>query len=534
MKKRWQKTLSIILISAALLTGCSTGSNTTSSESGSASSNQTTSQADSQSSNTSTTTASTSTQVATLLTTSTIAVETEFTAKDLEIGYDESSANVITLDGTNITMTGKGATATDGILTITDEGTYILNGDLKDGQVIVAAEDTAKVQIVLNGVNISCSNNAPIYIKSADKVFITLADGTENLLTDGSAYVQADDNTVDGVIFSKVDLTINGNGTMNITANYKHGIVVKDKLAITSGNLNITAVKDAINSNDSVKIKDGTLTLSSTDGNGISCKNKEDETKGYVYICGGEINVTNCVEGIEGTAIVVEGGSINITSQDDGFNASNGMTSASNDFQAGDKGNAFENDTNCYISISGGTINVDASGDGVDSNGALIITGGTIYVSGPTENNNGALDYNGTADISGGTIVVAGSSGMAQGFSDTSTQYSILNNLTSTCAGGTAITLTDSNGNVVASFTPNKEYQSVVISTPELVKDGTYTLTCGDETADLTLSSVVTSNGQQQMMGGPGGGNGFPGGDRPQRNDMNNTTQQPSRSESVV
>ena len=175
------------------------------------------------------------------------------------------------------------------------------------------------------------------------------------------------------------------------------------------------------------------------------------------------------------------------------------------------------NDANCYLSIAGGTITVNAGGDGLDSNGSMYISGGTITVSGPTDGGNGALDYNGTADVSGGTVLVAGSTGMAQGFSDTSTQYSLLYNLTSVCAAGTKVTLTDADGNVVASYTPDKEYQSVVISTPDLKSGATYTLTCGSQTADIQLTSVVTSNGNTGMgqgmgnrpqKGGPGGTGG--------------------------
>jgi hypothetical protein len=168
-------------------------------------------------------------------------------------------------------------------------------------------------------------------------------------------------------------------------------------------------------------------------------------------------------------------------------------------------GGTMENDTNCYISISGGSITVNAAGDGIDSNGSIYISGGTIFVSGPTDSMNAGMDYNGTADITGGTIIVAGSSGMAQGFSDTSSQYSILYNLSSVSAAGTEIKLTDADGNVVASFTPDKEYQSVVISTPDLANGQAYTLISGDLTADITLSSIVTSGGEAGTTNGFGG-----------------------------
>lgn len=499
MKRRMNYIITVIILISVILSGCSTKKSSQSTE---ASDTKTTSAASQ--------TTGYTTEEAIVSASSTIKVDKQFSSKDLEVGYDEDEAVAITLNNTSADVTGKGVTVKDNVITINKAGTYLLSGTLDDGQIVVDAGDSDKVHIIFNGVTINCSSSAPVYIKNAEKVFLTLEAGTVNTLTDTDNYVQNDNNTVDGVIYSKADLSINGDGTLNITGNYKHGITVKNQLTITSGTYNISAVKDAINGNEGLRIKAGTFNLSSQKGNGISIKNKKDTTKGFVYICGGEINVTSCVEGIEGTAILIEGGSITINAQDDGFNSSNGTVSSSEDFQNGGDTNPFENDENCYISFSGGTINVNASGDGIDSNGSLYISGGTIYVSGPTENNNGGLDYNGTADITGGTIIVAGSSGMAQGFSDTSTQYSLLYNLSSVSSAGTEVTLTDSDGNTVAAFTPAKQYQSVVISTPQLKEKGVYTLTSGDQTAEITLSSMVTSNATNQQMGGPqmGGGQG--------------------------
>ncbi|WP_373482192.1 carbohydrate-binding domain-containing protein [Acetobacterium sp.] len=448
--------------------------------------------------------------------TSTIVIDPEFTDRDLETSYDDTNAVQVTLDGSNIKVTGDGATASDGVLTITKEGTYVVTGNLTDGQIVVAAADTDKIQIVLSGATINCTDSAPIYVKSANKVFVTVNANTVNTLTDGGAYVQTDENNVDAVIFSKADLTINGEGSLNIITKDNHGIVSKDDLVITGGIYNITSADDALSGKNSVKIKDGAITIDSSAGKGITSKNADDNTKGYVYICGGTITVKNSTEGIEGTAIIVEGGTIDLISSDDGFN---GASASAAETDTGGKGGgaAMENDANVYVSISGGTIDVNASGDGLDSNGNLYISGGTVTVSGPTNNGNGALDYNGTADVSGGTVVIAGSTGMAQSFSETSTQASLLYNLTSSCAAGTEIKLTDASGQKVVAYTPDKAYQSVVISTPDLVQGSTYTLTSGSQTVEIPLTDMVTSNGQTGM-GGPGqGGQGQPqGGQKPQ------------------
>ncbi|WP_414733075.1 carbohydrate-binding domain-containing protein [Acetobacterium carbinolicum] len=468
------------------------------------------------------TTAAAVTETASVLTaavspTSTIVVDPEFTDRDQKTTYDDTSAVTVTLDGSDIQVTGDGATASNGVLTITKEGTYVVTGNLTDGQIVVAAADSDKIQIVLSGATINCSDNAPIYVKSADKVFVTLNENTVNTLTDSGTYVQTDENNVDGVIFSKEDLTINGEGTLNITTSDNHGIVSKDDLVISGGIYNITSADDALSGKNSVKIKDGVITIDSSAGKGMTSKNADDNTKGYVYICGGTITIKNSTEGIEGTAIIVEDGTINITSSDDGLN---GASASAAETDTGGKGGgaAMQNDSNVYVSISGGTIDVNAAGDGLDSNGNLYISGGTVTVSGPTNSGNGALDYNGSADVSGGTVVIAGSTGMAQSFSETSTQASLLYNLTSSCAAGTEVKLTDASGNKVVSYTPDKTYQSVVISTPDLVQGSTYTLTCGSQTVEIPLTGVVTSNGQTGM-GGPGqGGQGQPGqgGQRPQ------------------
>jgi hypothetical protein len=596
MKKSLTYIIAVITITAMLFTGCGANGNN---QAASSADSSVTSSADTSNTDTSNTdtgntdTGSTTATAAEAEASSQVVVDTKFSAKDLEVGYEESTATTITLNETSIDVSGDGAAAKDSIVTISKEGTYVITGTLNDGQIVVDAGDSDKVHIILNGVTVSYSTNAPIYIKNADKVFITLEEGTKNTLTGGAVYVQTDDNNVDGVIFSTADLTINGDGSLDITSNYKHGIVSKDDLIITGGTLNVTAVKDALNGKDCVKIKEGTLKLSAETGNGIQSKNKDDATKGYVYIAGGDITVLNSEEGIEGTVILIEDGTINITSKDDGFNAASGSSSETTDAAtpdvaaannnnngtneitntvetpanaavkatekattAGPKettdatssattdtenaqrpgkpgdgnfngdsgrggfggggfgggGGAFEADADCYISIKGGSININASGDGIDSNGSLYISGGTTFVSGPTNNGNGALDYNGNAEITGGTVIAAGSTGMAQGFADTSTQYSLLYNFTAVSEAGTEVKLSDQEGNEIISYTPDKEYQSVVISTPKLSKDETYTLACGEQTAQITLSSIVTSNAQQGM-GGPGGRSGQPGQD---------------------
>lgn len=497
MRKKKHSIIALIIAISIMITGCSQGANTTSEAM--AGVDQTTE--------------------ATPLSTeaSSIVPDTEFTSGDLEVGYEDTEATQINFNGNTIEISGEGASTQGNIVSITKEGSYVLSGTLENGQIIVEAGASDKVRLILAGVSITSKTSAPIYIKNADKVFLTLKDSTQNSLSDnGTEYVQTDDNTVDSVIYSMADLTLNGTGELTIQANYKHGIVSKDELVITGGTYNITAVKDTLNGKDCVKIKDGEFTLSSTTGNGIQSKNSEDTTKGYVYICGGKILIQNSREGIEGTVILITGGTIDILSQDDGLNSASASSNKADSTNTQGNGrmeeSPFEVDPNCYISITGGSLKVNAQGDGIDSNGSVYISGGSIFVNGPTESMNGSMDYNGIGQITGGSIVAVGSNGMAQGFSATSTQYSLLYNLTTASEANSEITLKDSEGNVMISFTPDKQYQSVLISSPELKEEATYTLNCGSQTEEVTLTSIATSYGEQQMNpGGQRGPNNMPG-----------------------
>ena len=271
MKRKWISIITVILIIVSALSGCSAQKKEAAQNIQAGTANETQENAPAASANTTIAASA-----------STIEVDKEFTARDLEVGYEESSAVLIVLNGTSISVKGDGAAVTDQKVTIQKEGSYVIEGTLEDGQIIVDAGDTDKVQLILNGASVHNSSNAPIYIKNADKVFITLQEGMDNLLTDGAEYIQSDDNNVDAVIYSKADLTLNGSGSLTITGNYKHGIVSKDDLVFTGGIYDITAAKDAINGKDCVKIKDGSFTLNASSVNGIQSKISDVTTKVYV------------------------------------------------------------------------------------------------------------------------------------------------------------------------------------------------------------------------------------------------------------
>lgn len=591
--------------------------------------------------------AASSTQAAnTAKTTSAEEIDIEFSSRDLDVGYDENTATKIILNGSEVSLSGAGASYADGVVTISTEGTYLVSGTLADGQLVVDAADTDKIQIVLKDASITCEGHAALFVKQADKVFVTLAEGSENALKSGAVYTLGEeDSNVDGVVFSRADLTFNGNGKLTIDAAYKHAVVSKDDLVITGGTYEITAAKGGLYGKDCVKIADGTFLLE-TGTDAIQTSNAEEEGRGYVYIAGGgftisagtdaiqaetvlridggdfdlitgggsqnastdsqgnangawgqwgpggmrpvaiqssdstdtsdsakglkagssmvvfggnfdidssddalhcngtmhlydgtyliqtgddgvhaddaltidggSITIEKSYEGLEGLSVTVSGGDIQVTASDDGINAAGGSDTAmpgrpgQNSFKSAD-------DSDMFIRITGGTLTINASGDGLDSNGNFYMEGGTVYVSGALNDGNAALDYDGSAQITGGTIIAAGMSGMAQGFSTSSTQCSILYGFSSTFPAGTAVTLTDSQGNTLATYSPPKSYQSIVISCPQMTQGETYTLSAGSQSQSITLSSIVTAQGTSGMGGGGmGGGMGGqqPGGRR--------------------
>lgn len=461
-----------------------------------------------------------------------------FSDRDKEVGYDESTSVTITLQGDTATASSDIVAIDGSTISITEEGTYVVSGNLNDGSIIIETPDDKKVQLVLNGANITSNDSAAIYIKESDKVFITTVAGTENVLTNNGEFVQTDDNTVDGVIFSKADLTLNGEGTLRIETEYGHGVVSKDDLVVTSGTYEITASGHGLAGKDSVRIANGEFALNVTQ-DAIHASNAEDTEKGYVYVAGGnfqiaaqddaihaetklliengDINITECYEGLEAIAIDVIGGNINIVASDDGLNAAGG-----ND-QSGNESGWMMMDTNAdaYINIAGGVLYVDAGGDGVDSNGSLYVSGGETYVAGPRNSGNGALDYAIDAQVSGGTFVATGMSGMAMNFGSNSSQGAIMNNIANTIAEGTVIELTDASGNVILSYTTTKECNSIVISCAGIEKDQTYTLKMGEETTEIQMTDIIygASNGMGGGFGGQGdfgGGKGGFGGGRGQ------------------
>ena len=317
----------------------------------------------------------------------------QFSSRDLKQTADLTDAVTYTLaDGQNIHITAAGV--------------YVITGSAANATIYIEATKEDKVQLVLDGVSVTNGNFPVIYAKTADKVFVTVS-GDSTLAVTG-AFVSDGDTNTDGVIFSKCDLVLNGTAALTVSST-QNGIVGKDDLKITGGTYTVTAQSKAIQANDSICIAGGVLNLTAgTDG--LHAENDSDDSLGYVYIADGSLTIyagddgihatsvvqidggsiaVQAAEGIEGTYIQLNGGTLNIQSRDDGINAAN-------------KSGAYR----ATVEINGGDITVVmASGDtdGIDSNGDIIVNGGTVSVTGQS-----TFDYDGSAQYNGGVIIANG------------------------------------------------------------------------------------------------------------------------------
>jgi hypothetical protein len=477
----------------------------------------------------------------------------QFTDRDLEQTADLSEAVYYSV-----------STGQD--ITITSAGVYVLSGEASNVTVYVEAGKDDKVQLVLDGVSVTNESFPVIYIKSADKVFITT--NADNTLSVTGTFVSDGNTNTDGVIFSKSDLTLNGTATLTVSST-DNGIVGKDDVKIAGGTLEITAAKHGVQANDSARFAEAEVNITAgTDGVHVSDSADAEEgtaSDSYFYIAdatvsieagddgihadaqalieGGSITVSESYEGIEALEIEISGGDIDVTASDDGLNAAGGNTttttqsgSTSDSAQTTDaQGSTFGDDdwaggkggfpggggfsdggTDGKIEISGGSTHITAGGDGVDANGSVTISGGTTIVEGPTSGDTSVIDFNGAGTITGGTFIGTGGAGMAESFSSAENQGLIAVSVGNQSAGQT-VTLTDADGSVIAEQTPELDYAVVYISTADLQQGGTYTLTAGSysETIELTDAIYTTLSGGMGggMMGGHGGmrgGNGGP------------------------
>ena len=316
-----------------------------------------------------------------------------FTSRDLEQSADLSEAQTLTVsDGQQIT--------------ISSEGVYVLRGSAKNATVIVDADSSAKVQLVLDGLSITNDDFPCIYVKSADKVFLTtLSDSSLSVI--GSFIPDGDTNT-DAVIFSRDDLTLNGTGTLTISST-ENGVSCKDDLKVTGGSYVISASSKCLEGKDSICIAGGDYSLTAG-SDGLHAENDEDESLGYVYIGGGSFSVSANDDGIHGNAFVqIDGGSLQIAAAEGIEGSFVQINDGTISIQSWDDGINAANKSGAYpvcVEINGGDITIAMSAgdtDGIDANGSIAVNGGSISITGSS-----GFDYDGTAQLNGGTVVVNG------------------------------------------------------------------------------------------------------------------------------
>lgn len=438
-------------------------------------------------------------------------------------------------------------------LTLNGSGSLTINGNLKCG---IASKDdlvicglTLKVTSAGRGIEgkdcVKCSD-AKITVNAGGDGIKSTNTEDENrgyvYIESGSFNITAKNNGIEAITALEIkggDFVIKtGGGSQNAVTNSQSlnmrdfqpntgaqstednesakAIKCASLIAIDGGSFSIDSADDAIHSNSDAEINGGNIVISSGD-DGIHADDA-------LIINGGDIKISKSYEGLEGTAVTITGGKADITASDDGINAAGGNDSSSMGGRPGE--NTFNSSSDAQINITGGYILVNAAGDGVDSNGSVSMSGGVLLVSGPTNSGNGAFDYNSSAVITGGTAILCGSSGMAQGFSQSSSQASFMYTLDSAANAGDSIAVTDSSGKVIASFMPSKQYNSIVVSSPELTVGSSYTVTIGgtvtgcDENGyaasgkvaggnscfAVEITSVSTSYGSSGGMGGNMGG----------------------------
>ncbi len=548
-----------------------------------------------------------------------------FTKRDLETDYDPASAVAVTLNGGSAVCGDPSVDIQGGSVTLRGAGTYLIRGTLNNGSLTVNAGESDKLHLVLDGASIHCENSAALFIQSAGKVVVTLAEGTENRLSNGGSFEGAADEKIDAAVFSKEDLSFNGSGSLEISSPAGHGVCCKDDLVFAGGEVTVTAAGHGLEANDSVRIQNASLDLTAGK-DGIHAENDEDASLGYLYlsnaeltvdaqgdglsagaalwieggtlhvssgggsaeaephtsdffggrggfgmreetsaletedsvsakalkaeglvyisggsftldaaddavhangsilvkggdfvidtgddgfhadesltISGGVIDIRQCYEGLEALELTVSGGETAIVAQDDGLNAAGGQDQSGfggprgNDrFGGPGRGQPMGGgigpgdagaDSEAGITVSGGVLNVQASGDGLDSNGSLRIEGGQLTVCGPSQGDTATLDYGTTGAITGGVFLGSGGSSMAQSFS--SSEQGVIAVRAGEQSAGTKVQLADSQGKVLLSFTPPLPFSVVILSSPELVPGESYALTIGSQSENFTAS----------------------------------------------
>lgn len=445
-----------------------------------------------------------------------------------------------------------------------DSGTYRISGVMYDGTITINSGQNGVVRLILDNVIMKSSNGPAIACLSGDDLVIELVGN--NIISDGTTYADTYDEDVTGSIYSKADLTFQGNGTLSLTGNFQDGIVAKDDLTFRSGTYDITAQDDGIRGKDSVHVASGNFTINAT-ADAIKTTNENDQGKGFILVEGGNFDLTAGAKGVKSTKSIlihdgkftinttddsihsdnyvsIDGGEINISAGDDGIHAnrelgiSGGNISITKSYEgleakkvtvsggnisvksfddginAGGGADSsamnrpgqspFDADEDCVLTIDGGDLYINAAGDGIDSNGWIYINDGKVVVDGPTDDGNGALDAGMGIVMKGGEVMALGSSGMAETLGQTSTVNNISIYLNKTQPTGTKVEIRDQDDNIIMSHTSAKTFNHLAVGSPSFILGQQYSLYLDDELyANISISGTVTTFGNNSRYTPP-------------------------------
>ena len=325
-----------------------------------------------------------------------------FTERDKKAEYDASKAVTIQLNGTSATASSDSVQINGSTVIIKEEATYVISGAL-NGMLVVDAPDTAKLQLVLNGVDITSETSAALYILEADKAFVTLADGTTNVLSNSGSFTAIDENNIDGAVYSKQDLTFNGTGSLTVTSPAGHGIVCKDDLVFTGGTYTVNSASHGLDANDSVRIAEAALTIDAGK-DAIHCKNSEDAAKGFIYISGGTIKAEAEGDGIAASAYMqIADGTIDLLVGGGSENGSKAHSDNFGGFMGGGHGGGRPGGMGPGNSQTTGTEENSTSMKGLKAANSMLISGGNITVNSADD----AIHSDVSLTINGGTFTLA-------------------------------------------------------------------------------------------------------------------------------
>ena len=413
-----------------------------------------------------------------------------FTDRDADTSYSEDDAlSLVLVD--DATFSEDERIQIDGnVVTLTGAGTYLISGSLTRGQIRINASDSDKLHLILDGVSINSAGSAALYILNADKVFITLASDTINTLSSTGTYLTDENTNADAALYSKKDVSINGNGTLHISSEAGHGVAVKADLVMMDGNYTVSGAKHALSAKNSIRIKSGTYTLNAgTDG--LHAENADKTEKGFIYIFGGTFMITAASDGIDAASTLqIIDGTFTVQAEGKGVKSTGDLLIAGGTLQITSTDDSLH--TNASCAITGGSLTLSTSDDGVHADANLTVHDGTIDILKSYEGLEGK-----SVDIAGGTICIVASddgvntaggsdqSGFQPGFtggkndtfqSDATCYIQISGGNLTVNAGGDGL---DSNGNITVTGGVTYVSGSTNSADSALDYDGTGTITGG-------------------------------------------------------